>query len=118
MTLPGRFIVAAVLSLLPASFVSAQLRPLYLNEAHYRRLGLESAWSTQLEVDSRTSDVAAVTLQIVGLNSYEYLQATVQHVFEVTYDEKSPDSFSPRMTWICTANALVATKPNVSLKSR
>ena len=67
----------------------AQRRPLFVNPMDYQRLGLQTAWSTQVEIDSQRTEVAAVTLQIVGLNSYEQLQETAQQVFEVRFENGS-----------------------------
>ena len=83
---PGLGIIAVLFATLQATLATAQLRPLFLNESQYQRIGLEAVWSTQLEVDGRRSDLAAMSLQVVGLTSYEALQATVQHVFEVRYE--------------------------------
>ena len=82
----GVFTIAILLFLLPTLPATAQLRPLFLNASHYQELGLEAVWSTQLEMEAGRSELAAVAIQIVGLDSYESLQANLQQVFEVSYD--------------------------------
>ena len=64
----------------------AQLAPLYFDASTYARLGLEEAWSTQVQMDTRHSQVAGMLLHVVGLDAFDKLQGTSQSVFEVEYD--------------------------------
>jgi hypothetical protein len=86
MVRPGFVALTAVAVLLASGDVFAQRARRFHPETAYARLGLEVAWSGQIQMDSARTRTGGIHLQVVGLDSFEALQQTMQQVFEVEYN--------------------------------
>lgn len=86
---PGTIAICFTLLFLAGPNATAQRGRRYYNESTYARLGLEAAWTTQIQFDSLRTATGQIDLQIVGLSSFEALQATMLQVFQVDYGDQS-----------------------------
>lgn len=78
-----------VIALLRAEPAPAQtVVPRYFDANVYAQLGLDQAWTTQVQMDAGRARVAGVRLQVVGMDSYESLQRSTQQVYEVTFGDQ------------------------------
>lgn len=89
--IPFAALLAAFLS---APSAHAQYRPRILDESQYRRLGLELVWTSQVQLDASRTEVAQLSLQVVGRDSYESLQQNSYEVVEVRYGDDRVRRFS------------------------